>query len=298
MGDLSELSYLCKVSKRNNLIKEAGGDIVGSLKSLYSHVKENPVSTATDLLSESFVMSMLRTFFGNSIYAIIAENVLSFFGIKLPEILSSMISGILGLSPSKDNQTTSDAIENVVSSVVDRFFKTSNDKNNNIVKNANAFSLLSKNTFTKFFKSFFTQFFSHLLLGAGFLLARGAVQKGMEAAGLKPSSTTHQFKPSTQTKFKVKPGFSDNKNKFIYNAQNDSDSISSLILSFVHEIYDGLEGQDSLIKSTEGFKLVVDIIEEYNLRARGANIVIFPPELSSKKTTVDVFIDEVASKAK
>jgi hypothetical protein len=233
------------------------------------------------------------TFFGG-FWGIIGNLVLSAFGIDLGQILSNIISGLLGLGISKDNKTTSEVVEGVVSNALGSMLKLSSDGDNNFNKNANILSkVVPKSTIFSFLKSFLTAFFKYLLLGSGFMLAKGVAQKGLEQAGLKQ----HSFKPATQTKFKVKPSYVDSKNKFMYAIPNTTQSIQDLIISFVNNVYDGLEGKESLIKSTTGFNLVVDIIEEYNMSSKGTSVIVLPPELRSQKTTVDIFIDEVAAKS-
>lgn len=104
---------------------------------------------------------------------------------------------------------------------------------------------------------------------------------------------------STQTKFKVKSNYSDNKyninNNWIERVPNTQSGIESMIINFAKEVYEGLDSLDSKIKSSNNFKKIVNNIYWYNHISAGDPIVFLPKEFTSKKQLVDHFIDEVAS---
>lgn len=103
---------------------------------------------------------------------------------------------------------------------------------------------------------------------------------------------------SKQTKFKLNPSYSNVKFSGIttQNYINNINGITKMVLDFAKEVYSGLEGLESVIESTAGFKGVVETIVWENHTAAGDPIVIIPAVFKSKKDIVDYFIDEVAAK--
>lgn len=77
---------------------------------------------------------------------------------------------------------------------------------------------------------------------------------------------------------------------------NNNSSISNMIIQFAKEVYDGLDGKESIIRSTPTFTETVSIIEDNNLMAPGSSVVFIPRTFTSKKDIVDMFIDDVAKK--
>lgn len=105
---------------------------------------------------------------------------------------------------------------------------------------------------------------------------------------------------SKQTKFKVNPSYreaSKGPNGWVENCHNDAGSIANMILGWAKEVYQGLDGLDSIIQNTPGFQALVDTITFHNNRSAGGPIVFIPPMFTSKKMVVDHFIDDVAEKA-
>jgi len=70
-----------------------------------------------------------------------------------------------------------------------------------------------------------------------------------------------------------------------------------MLMSWAKEIYQGLNGLDSIIQNTAGFQAAVEAISWQNHSSAGGPIVYIPPMFTSKKMVVDHFIDEVAEKA-
>lgn len=103
---------------------------------------------------------------------------------------------------------------------------------------------------------------------------------------------------SKQTKFKVNPSYHDtSKTSWVENVSNTKGGIESMVLNFAKEVYQGLDGLDSVIRNTAGFQAIVDNILWHNHTASGGPIVFIPNMFTSKKMMVDHFIDDVAEKA-
>lgn len=109
--------------------------------------------------------------------------------------------------------------------------------------------------------------------------------------------------PTTrQTKFKVKPSYSMEHNNsgdsaWAENVANNPQSIGEMIISFAKDVYDGLDGKESIIRGTAGFQALQDKIAWYNRTAEGGPVTYIPKMFSSKKQMTDYFIDDVAEKS-
>lgn len=121
-----------------------------------------------------------------------------------------------------------------------------------------------------------------------------------------PSSQTADPAPAThvatQTKFKLQPGLNDpprntGQDIWVESVANDKPSIESMVLSFAKQVYQGLNGLDNVIRSTPGFQVISERIEDFNHSSAGNAMVAIPPYLKTKKQIVDLFIDDVAQKA-
>jgi len=153
--------------------------------------------------------------------------------------------------------------------------------------------------------------FKIVLASAGFMVAGDIVNKVLDRPNAldgtlkdgKPTTETSVAMPvniSKQTRFKVNPGAQDISHKgssWIENVQNSEGGISNMLMSWAKEIYQGLNGLDSIIQNTAGFQAAVEAISWQNHSSAGGPIVYIPPMFTSKKMVVDHFIDEVAEKA-
>jgi len=106
---------------------------------------------------------------------------------------------------------------------------------------------------------------------------------------------------STQTKFKVQPSYkSVTRNApgtfWAESIRNDRPSIEEMLISFAKEVYQGLDGLESVIRSAPGFQVVAERIVNSNQASAGGNVVILPYYFHNKKEIVDLFIDDVAEK--
>ena len=104
---------------------------------------------------------------------------------------------------------------------------------------------------------------------------------------------------STQTKFPVQPGYhEEHAAGWAENVPNNASAIEGMLIGFAKQVYKGLDGLESNIKSTVGFQVIRDRIVNYNLSSEGDPVVYIPNYFTSKKQIVDYFIDDVAEKAK
>lgn len=107
--------------------------------------------------------------------------------------------------------------------------------------------------------------------------------------------------PTTQTKFKMKSSYRPERNNtamaWTENVPDNESSIGQMLTGFAKDVYDGLDGKESIIAGTAGFQAIVDRIAFYNRSTKNSPVLFIPPEFKSKKQMVDYFIDDVAEKA-
>lgn len=107
------------------------------------------------------------------------------------------------------------------------------------------------------------------------------------------------IKISKQTLFPKNDSYSEklyngNNSNWIINVPNTTSSIKNLLIKMTKEVYNGLDGLESKITSSNDFNKVLYDIEDYNISAAGDNFVFIPKKYKSKKQLVDHFIDDVA----
>jgi hypothetical protein len=158
--------------------------------------------------------------------------------------------------------------------------------------------------------------FKVLLASAGFMVAGDMInhllgrpnaldntmQKGKPVAQTSAPTTTAPTITAKQTKFPLNPSyheenFNGTDNNWIENIPNNKESVENMLVNFAKEVYGGLDGQESNIRSTAGFQAITDAIDWYNHTSAGGPIVFIPRMFTSKKKIVDHFIDDVAAKA-
>jgi hypothetical protein len=128
------------------------------------------------------------------------------------------------------------------------------------------------------------------------------MQHGKPVSGPSGSSTTPVSMPTTkQTKFKVNPGYTDQKKNqggdWAENVSNDPVSIENMLIDFAKQVYSGLDGKEAYIRNAPGLQAIKDRIVTYNRASEGDSMVFIPKYLTSKKQIVDYFIDDVAETA-
>ena len=79
--------------------------------------------------------------------------------------------------------------------------------------------------------------------------------------------------------------------------EDEPDRANVLGKEIIKEVYQGLDGLESAIRSSPGFQVVAERITNFNQASEGNNVVILPSYFTSKKQIVDLFIDDVAEKA-
>jgi hypothetical protein len=143
--------------------------------------------------------------------------------------------------------------------------------------------------------------FKVALTSAGLMVAENVIsheiEKHKSPGATSPSVPVHT---STQTKFPVQPSYHDEQKNingpWVENITNDEGSISQMLINFAKEVYQGLDGLDSVIESSPNFQAIKDRIVYFNKSSEGDPIV-YIPKFNSKKHIVDYFIDDVAEKA-
>jgi hypothetical protein len=125
----------------------------------------------------------------------------------------------------------------------------------------------------------------------------GTIQNGKEVE----QSQTPLY-TSKQTKFKINTNYvNENKNagnsNWVENVSNDKQSVESMLVNFAKQVYQGLDGLESIIRSSPAFQVIADRIAFYNQTSAGDAMVFIPKYFTSKKQIVDMFIDDVAEKA-
>jgi hypothetical protein len=96
---------------------------------------------------------------------------------------------------------------------------------------------------------------------------------------------------STQTKF---PSKGDAALPRSMPLMNNPANITSMLVQFAKDTYSGLDGKEGLITSSPAFQGVKEQIEWFNVHNEGSAAIFLPPNFTSKKEVVDLFIDDVA----
>lgn len=148
------------------------------------------------------------------------------------------------------------------------------------------------------------------LAAGGFMLAESAVNKVLNRtnapstpSGLPsfvPSATpaATSIPQSRQTLFEVNPGYVEEKlniNKW-WIETTPPEQIGEQVVRWAQEIYPDLKGKNNFIRSSASFQAVINKIQEFNTN-NTSNVTFMPKIFTSKKKVVDLFIDDLASKA-
>ncbi len=178
-----------------------------------------------------------------------------------------------------------------------------------LTKNAGIFSLTkgarggTVTLLSKIIKWVFLVVFSSAsLMVAGDAVGRpnsftGGIQGGkpIDQAQTPPPSV------SKQTLFKANTGYDKVLNSssatWIESVAPNNSNIRNLVLDWMSEIYPETNQFEGQAANTAGFRNVVEEIQDYNAGNAAGKITYIPRMFVSKKAVVDVFIDDVASKA-
>lgn len=120
----------------------------------------------------------------------------------------------------------------------------------------------------------------------------GSYQGGKESPSGASSSAPSGPK-STQTKF---PAKGDSSLPRSWPLVNNPTNIENMLVEFAQDTYSGLEGKDSLIRSSPAFQAVKETINWFNIHNEGSAVIFLPKQFTSKKNVVDYFIDDVAKR--
>lgn len=99
---------------------------------------------------------------------------------------------------------------------------------------------------------------------------------------------------STQTKFKLK---ADAPLSSTWPLVNTPENIESMLVQFAKDVYSGLDGKESIIRSSPAFQDTKDQLDWFNIHNPGTAVIFIPGNYTSKKQIVDTFIDDVAKSA-
>jgi len=308
---------------RNPLTKEAGivSDIIEKVKNYFSsETKKDPnnkVDSIMRLLEPTAILVMFSAI-GMPVIGFVVDYAISTSGIDIHGFLKSVYNGIKSLI-SGDKKTSSQETDSVVENIAQSFKppeveekpKKGSLRDVRIIKLAIIQNSMNRNY--KFIKSasiasslfkviviIIKWVFKIGLASAGALVLGDATNKFL---GLETPSTLERAKtelaPVLQTKFKPKPN-ADRRfisSELIQNYTNTREGISDMLVDFAKSVYNGLDGLESIIKSTPGFKAVLDTVIWHNHETPGDLVVFVPGIFKSKKEIVDSFIVEVVEKA-
>lgn len=174
-----------------------------------------------------------------------------------------------------------------------------------IISNAGIFSFITTKVAGKnILKSILSFIFKVIFKSAAVMVAADVANKVLDRpSGLTPGSLQKSREErdnatsmSTQTKFKKNLSYSDNQLNSVH-ITNNKENIEQIVIDAANEVYQGLEDQDSNIKSCNNFNILVENIVWYNRKSVGDPVVFIPPEFNSKKKMADTFMDQLSQKA-
>lgn len=137
-----------------------------------------------------------------------------------------------------------------------------------------------------------------VLASAGFMVLGSILEKGKEMVMGPSAPKSSNLVSSTQTLFKVNPGYTEEK----MNVNNGwietvpPDQIGNQVVQWATNIYPDLKGKDNFIRSSQAFNATIKEIQDYN-STNTSGITFMPKMFSSRKKVVDMFIDDLADRA-
>jgi hypothetical protein len=288
--------------------------------------KDDPVSSVINLLAPAAI----RTIFGGGILGTILGLAAAALHIDVAGILSSIYDYVKPLIEGGKVPEKSE-IQSVVSDAVDEhtestttagedifygFESKSFDQKIRIIRKCKLMALSKKTAITsdwgkRILKWLFTTIFATILLTVGGDVINYAVGRpsAFTQNVAKPEKTEKAVKlqapQPTQTKFKLISSYNVGENRKNRSGQweergvyNTDQGISDMLVSFVKSVYSGLNNLDNIIKSSPRFNKVKNDLLLYNHQSQGDVGVLIPNEFQSRKQLVDLFIDDVAERAK
>lgn len=191
----------------------------------------------------------------------------------------------------------------------DQNLNSINKQSDNLV----SFAAMRRSVFIRILSKVLSWIFKVTLASAGLMVAGDAVNKFLNRPNAFDDTIQHgkptvpveqvQAPPATvshQNKFPLNPNYHDTQyntnGNWIEKFQNSKSGIENMLISFVKDVYTGLDNMENTIKSTPTFQATVDEIAWYNHTAAGDPIVFIPKFFTSKKQLVDHFIDDIANR--
>lgn len=298
----------------SKLIKNAQDNPIyglgSAIKNYFSnHIDpENPVKTVVNFLAPGIIRGLLP-----GPLRWIVGLALSTFGVDFDGLIRSVWDNLKG-SVGNDQKTSPSSVDTAVDSALSKLETTAQEYD---LHQINKLAILGigrnrsqdKNMLGKILK----WLFKTILSSAGLMVGGDMINKMVGRPNAfdntiqngKPVDTPSNNTPSipatksTQTKFKVKPGYSDVRQPqpWTLDIVNSESNISNALIDFSKQVYDGLDGLESKIKASPAFETVKDAIVWSNRSSQGDNLVFIPKVFTSKKQLVDFFIDDVAKSA-
>jgi len=173
-----------------------------------------------------------------------------------------------------------------------------------IISNAGTFSFITTEVAGKnILKSILSFIFKVIFKSVAVMVAADVANKALDRpSGLTPGSLQRQREErgadspsSMQNKFQKNPSYSNDQLNSVH-ITNNKENIEQMVIDAAKEVYQGLEDQDSNIKSCNNFNVLVENIVWYNRKSAGDPVVFIPPEFNSKKKMADTFIAQLAQK--
>jgi len=128
------------------------------------------------------------------------------------------------------------------------------------------------------------------------LMGRPSALSGTYQAGKeKTEVATPPPRRSTQTKFPFK---GDAPMPSTWPQVNNETNIENMLIQFAKDTYSGLDGHENDIRNSPAFQAVKDEIAWFNVHNPNSTAIFIPRNFSSKRGTVDYFIDDVAARVK
>jgi hypothetical protein len=126
----------------------------------------------------------------------------------------------------------------------------------------------------------------------------GSLKGGQPA----PQAAAVPVTVSKQTKFKVNKSYDNatlnsGSTTWTESGPPNNSNIRSMVLDWMGDVYDGTDQYTNIASSSIGFGNVVKEIKDYNSGNANGRITYIPRMFPTKKSAVDIFIDEVADKS-
>lgn len=317
-------------------IKSAASGLVAELMSSVKNYvsgkidQNDKVGSVIDLIAPSAMIAMFGSL-NLKIISFLFALAMRVFNIDTSSILSNISSGVKGLI-SGDKLADPASVDNIVNSAFSSVPKGSEQEAKSFLKintSSNNFNMelrkaqllkialikynddvLTKNAgitdfITKFIvgKGTVVTFLSKaigwaiktILISAGLMVGADAISKLIDN---KPKDNKEN-----NNAFKVSPSYSNrvlnsSSSMWVENGSPTESNIKNMLLNWTKEVYPETKDFVNQILSSAAFQVVVEAIEDYNISSKSGNMIFIPKMYTTKKSAVDIFIDDVANKVK